>query len=36
MRTTGNATILKAQAMFCFPSEPNIPEGPDYEPSKKY
>ena len=30
-----SATILKplapAQAVFCFPPEPNIPEGPEYE-----
>ena len=30
-----SATILtplaRAKAVFCFPSEPNIPEGPEYE-----
>ena len=26
-----SATILTSQAVFCFPSEPNIPEGPKYK-----
>ena len=26
-----SATILTPQAVFCFPSELNIPEGPEYE-----
>ena len=26
-----SATILTPQAVFCFPPEPNIPEGPGYE-----
>ena len=32
----GSATILMPQAVFCFTSEPNIPEGSEYEKSLVY